>query len=439
MLTTAIQLALPLQALGNFGGFELLESAIEGTQNLNPERKARRHLFLTEASKEGDRIRLKKLLQIWAALLKSDGGITEMQAVCNESVLEAETLLKENLLLALDESRELEQSYRNVSLFFSNTTTDKVKNVSFLNVAPEQLRDADNTRFLDAVKGELQQHYDRLDLRENYSLLVIPGYAGSNLILERWARIAYDNKCMLLTDFCQLDAPDDVMEVFEMAQLTGADPYRSNVIMTCNWLIGRARAEMVGEANHLYVPASGALAGRIYQTIMSQVTAGKKYGSLVDVEGVNFPLKKSEIASLEKLGLVPIVQEYGKVMAFSARTLFTGDNLGLQTYSVVRVFDYVTKVLIDFLNRRAFENFSANTRKDLQRQIIQFLDGITGPERLIEDFEIRRFEQDTRDKDTIHLDIFLKPYFPARNFLIRMDGHKGEHNNEWDTNYEQTR
>lgn len=48
-----------------------------------------------------------------------------------------------------------------------------------------------------------------------------------------------------------------------------------------------------------------------------------------------------------------MVNEYGKIMAFSAKTLFTGDNIGLQTYSVVRVFDYVTKVLLDFLNRRA--------------------------------------------------------------------------------------
>ena len=39
-----------------------------------------------------------------------------------------------------------------------------------------------------------------------------------------------------------------------------------------------------------------------------------------EVDGVRFDLKKSEIASLEKLGLVPMVKEYGKVMAFSAKT-----------------------------------------------------------------------------------------------------------------------
>ena len=119
---------------------------------------------------------------------------------------------------------------------------------------------------------------------------------------------------------------------------------------------------------------------------MSQVAAGKKYGALNEIDGVSFQLKKSEIAQLEKMGLIPMVNEYGKVMPFSAKTLFNGDNIGLQTYSVVRVFDYVTKVLIDFLNRRAFENFNVNTRMDIQRQIVKFLDSVTGPGKLIEKF-----------------------------------------------------
>jgi hypothetical protein len=148
-------------------------------------------------------------------------------------------------------------------------------------------------------------------------------------------------------------------------------------------------------------------------------------------------LKKSEVAVLEKMGLIPLVKEYGKVMAFSAKTLFNGDNLGLQTYSVVRVFDFVTKVLMDFLNRRAFENFNANTRKDVVRQIVRFLDGITGPDKLIEDFSIQRFEQDPRQKDRVYLDVHLKPYFPAKNFLIRMDGQKGDEGTDWDTAYEE--
>ena len=209
--------------------------------------------------------------------------------------------------------------------------------------------------------------------------MAIPGYLGSNKVVEKWGKIAHKNKVMMVTDFEHLDAPEDVLDLFESANLTGGDAFRSNVMMACNWLVGRGKAQEVGEEEDLFVPPSTALAGKLYMGLASQVTAGRKYGAINEVDAVRFDLKKSEIATLEKAGLIPMVNEYGKVMAFSAKTLFNGDNIGLQTYSVVRVFDFVTKVMIDFLNRRAFENFNVNTRMDIQKQIVKFLDSITGP------------------------------------------------------------
>lgn len=437
--TSAEVLETQLNGLTKYGGFDLLESAVDGVQNLNPSRKARRKIFLEEPAKKEERAELKKVLQWWTEILQDSDNIVDMIAACNEKAVSAEQTLITNLKDAVKETEELERSYRSVALFFKNTESLKIKNVSIINVEPDQLKDLDNTRFIDAIRVELIQNYDRLDLRNNYSLLIVPGYLGSNKVLEKWAKIAYENKVMLITDFEHLDSPDDVMELFESANLTGGDPWRSNVIMTCNWLVGRGKLDDIGEEDHLYVPPAAALGGRIYQTLMSQVTAGKKYGGLNEVDGVRFDLKKSEIASLEKLGLVPMVKEYGKVMAFSAKTLFNGDNLGLQTYSVVRVFDYVTKVMMDFLNRRAFENFNASTRKELMSQIVKFLDGITGPSKLIENFTIQRFEQDPLQKDRIHLDIHLKPYFPAKTFLIKLEGQKGDDADkpEWASKYEQ--
>ena len=92
---------------------------------------------------------------------------------------------------------------------------------------------------------------------------------------------------------------------------------------------------------------------------------------------------------------------------------------------------------MDFLNRRAFENFNSRTKKNLLKQIVRFLDSITGPDKLIENFDIRRFEQDPNQKDHINLDIHLRPFFPAKNFLIKMDGQKGEDGNDWEAEYEQ--
>ncbi|NHE58498.1 DUF5458 family protein [Cyclobacterium plantarum] len=423
--------------LEKFGGFDLLETMIDGVQNVNPDRRARRKIFLEETSKKTERIELKKKLEWWIQVLGSSDEISEMIRGCEEAAEKSESLLKKNMKNAIDQTKELERSYRSVALFYKNTESTKVKNISIINAEPDQLKDLDNTRFIDAIHNELVENYDRLDLRNNYSLLILPGYLGSNMVVEKWARLAYENKVLLVTDFENLDQPDDVMELFEIANLTGGDNYRSNTIMTCNWLVGRGRFSEVGEEEDLLVPPAAALGGKIYNTLMSQVTAGKKFGGINEVDGVKFDLKKSEIANLEKLGLVPMVKEYGKVMAFSAKTLFNGDNLGLQTYSVVRVFDYVSKVMMDFLNRRAFENFSASTRKELMGQIVKFLDSITGPTKLIENFSIKRFEQDPVQKDRIYLDIHMKPYFPAKSFLIKLDGQKGDDGTDWDSEYAQ--
>ncbi|MBT2623749.1 DUF5458 family protein [Chryseobacterium sp. ISL-6] len=430
--------AVNLPALARYGGFDLLEISIDGVQNINPDRKARKRIFLTETGKEKERETLKKTLKLWASVMAENKSLSDMITDCEDRKKSAEELLVNNLSKAIEETKEIEANYRTVAMFYKNTESVKVNNLTIVNASLEQLKDLDNTRFIDTIHTELTNNYDRLDLKNNYGILVIPGYLGSNKVIEKWAKLVYENKVMLVTDFEHLDEADDVMEMFDQAYLTGGDIYRSNVLMTCNWLVGRGKFEEIDERENMYIPPSTALAGKIYNTLMSQVTAGKKFGGINEVEGVKFDLKKSEIANLENLGLIPMVNEYGKVMAFSGKTLFNGDNMGLQTYSVVRVFDYVTKVLMDFLNRRAFENFTAMTRKEIMNQIVRFLDSIAGPGKLIENFEIRRFEQDPVQKDRIHLDIHMKPYFPAKNFLIKMDGHKGDQGNEWDTEYMQS-
>jgi len=317
-----------------------------------------------------------------------------MIEVANAKATSADLTLNINLKYALNVSRELETSYRSVALFYKNAESDKIKNVTILNADISQLKDLDNTLFIDYVSNELKHNFDRLDLRNNYSILSVPGYLGSNAVLDKWSKMAYENKAVLLTDFQDLETPDDVIDIFFNANHTGGDVHKSNTIMTCNYLLGRSKYDEVGEEDNLYLPPSTSLAGKIYKTLMSQVVAGKKFGGLNEGESVRFDLKKSEISELEKMGLVPMVNEYSKIMAFSAKTLFNGDNLGLQTYSVVRVFDHITKVLFDFLNRRAFENWTTRTEADLRSQIIKFLDGIKGPTNLIEKFTVMKIEQD---------------------------------------------
>lgn len=426
-----------LDELNKVGGFNFIETVVDGVANMNPSRKARKEIFLNDNNKETERKDLLQKLNLWISLLESGDTAENMAEACKDKALSAEKNLKSNLKNTLDSVREMETNYRTVAQFYKNTELDKVDNVSIVNASMDQLTDLDNPLFVEAIADEFKQNYDRLDLRDSYSILALPGYLGSNKVVEKWAKICNENKVMMVTDFANLDKPDDVVDMFHSANLTGGELHRSNVIMTTNWLVGRGRAEEVGEEDNVDLPPSTSLAGKIHRTLMSQVAAGKKHGNINEVDAVKFDLKKSEISQLEKMGLVPMVNEYGKIMAFSAKTLFTGDNIGLQTYSVVRVFDYVTKVLLDFLNRRAFENWTPKNEDDLRKQIVTFLDGIKGADKLIEKFKIVRFEQDKVNKDRVWLDIRMTPYFPTKSFVIKLDGHKGDDGNEWESEYQQ--
>jgi len=410
-----------IDAIKEYGGFAFVENIIDGYSNLNPKRKARKNLFLTDEQWGGERKNLKNKLSVWLEILKSSEKIDQMVDTAKDKSVKIEELLNTNLKAVLEKTKDLETSYRSVALFYANTESDKVKNITILNADLEQVKDIENPLFVDFVSNEMKQNFDRLDLKSNYSILVVPGYLGSNSVLNRWSKIAYENKAVLVTDFQDLESPEDVVDMYDNVDHSGQDIFKSNTLMTCNWLLGRKKEESVGEEDDLCVPPSSALAGRIYQTLMSQVVAGKKFGGINNVESVRFDLKKSEISEIEKLGLVPMVNEYGKVMAFSAKTLF------------------ITKVLFDFLNRRAFENWNSRTEADLRSQIVKFLDDIQGPTKLIEKFRVMKIEQDQNQKDRVLIDIHITPYFPSKSFVIQLDGHKGDGPEDavWHSEYKQ--
>jgi Type VI secretion system, TssC, VipB len=188
-IKTGDKLQTSLKGLEKFGAFDLLESVIDNVQNLNPERKARKKIFLEETSKKEERDQLKKTLGIWLDVLQSTDDLHEMVEKAQARSEVSSKVYKSNMKEALKETGELEKSYRTVALFYKNTESTKVKNVSFVNVELDQLKDLDNTRFIDAIQAELVENYDRLDLRSNYGLLIIPGYLGSNKVVEKWAKI----------------------------------------------------------------------------------------------------------------------------------------------------------------------------------------------------------------------------------------------------------
>jgi hypothetical protein len=49
-----------------------------------------------------------------------------------------------------------------------------------------------------------------------------------------------------------------------------------------------------------------------------------------------------------------------------------------------------------------------------------------------------RFERDEKRKDRVLLDIHIVPYFPAKGFVMKLDGYQGEDEAAtWKTEYQQ--
>jgi hypothetical protein len=124
-----------LNTLVKYGSYDFLEAVVDGADNLNPVRKAKRSIFLTDASKKQQRAELKKKINLWIDLLTENNSVADMVDKSAEKAETAEKLLKGNLKKVLDSSREMEQSYRSVHLFYKNTESPKLKNVVLMNAA----------------------------------------------------------------------------------------------------------------------------------------------------------------------------------------------------------------------------------------------------------------------------------------------------------------
>jgi hypothetical protein len=178
----------PLDVLAEYGGFSFLENIIDGFSNLNPKRKARKNIFLEDELWAAERGNLANRLNIWIDLLKSGKDVEGLRDIAVDRAQKSDESLNSNLKLALNSTKDLERAYRSVAHFYKNTEEDKVKNVTIINADISQLRDLDNPLFINYVSNELKQNFDRLDLRDNYGILNIPGYLGSNAVLDKWSK-----------------------------------------------------------------------------------------------------------------------------------------------------------------------------------------------------------------------------------------------------------
>ena len=416
------------ELLSAFGGFNAIRGFMPDADNLNPAKKAAKAVFLTDKRFKDKREGLINDIKGWLEILEEGHTTaTEFVDACKAKEEKQEKVLSQGITDALFATANLERSYRALDSFFKTANAEKVKNLRVINVYKDDIADPDSG-FAGEVDAILRGGFDRLSLKDCYSLLVVPGNVFQDKVsLLQWAKIAFKYKVMLLTDHADEYSFDDLFANTEGYK--DSDIELQNVIMTANWIVGRESEKLSEDEKEqpaFFMASSAALAGKLYDesASMAQGAGGKKYGTIDGVKGVRLDLLKSEIASLMDNQVIPMVYSEGRVIAFNNATLYNGDNTAMKEYPIVRVFDWVKKVLMNYVHEVALENWDPyNSPKNLKAKIQAFLNDYKGYGNLFQNYEIKEPTQDPITK-RITCDISLTPFYSAKNFIIKVAADK---------------
>ena len=379
------------ELLSAFGGFNAVRGFMPDADNLNPAKKAAKAVFLTDKRFKDKREGLINDIKGWLEILEEGHETaTEFVEACKAKEEKQQKVLSQAITDALFATANMERSYRALDSFFKTANAEKVKNLRIINVYKDDIADPDSG-FAGEVDAILRGGFDRLSLKDCYSLLVVPGNVFQDKVsLLQWAKIAFKYKVMLLTDHADEYSFDDLFSNTEGYK--DSDIELQNVIMTANWIVGRESEKLSDDEKEqpaFFISSSSALAGKLYDesASMAQGAGGKKYGTLDGVKGVRLDLLKSEIASLMDNQVIPMVYSEGRVIAFNNATLYNGDNTAMKEYPIVRVFDWVKKVLMNYVHEVALENWDPyNSPKNLKAKIQAFLNDYKGYGNLFQNY-----------------------------------------------------
>jgi len=404
--------------------FELVKIAVPGSGNMDPASKAVKKVFLSDSRFSSERRSVASLTDAWLSVLQGNcSTAAEFAAICLEKEEEYRALLSGGITDAMAATREIEAAYRNLDNFFKSAGPGPVGNLRVISVYKDDICDP-GSGFMKEVDSLLQNGIDRLSLRDCYSLMVISGNVFKDRpTLLQWAKMAYKYKVLLIVDHGDEYSFEDLYA--NTLSCKDSDTALMNVVMTANWIVGRPSeplCEHECETPAFYVYPSGALAGKMYDESVgiAQGSSGSRYGILSGVSGARFDFSKAELTALMRSQLVPMVYIKGKVMAYNNTTLYDGDLTAMREYPIVRVFDWVKKVLMNYVHEVALENWDPyNTPKNLKLKMQAFLNQFKGYGNLFQSYDIKEPVQNPVNR-RVTCELTLTPFYAAKNLMLKV-------------------
>ncbi len=333
-------------------------------------------------------------LETLKALLSSKRTGDKFKDVVKAARKSVAAALEGNLKTVMTEQRQVEQAWRELDAFIKLARKDegtavplKVANVSVKDVCKD---DAKFKQLSDAIPKS-----SALSMRGMVALLVLPGWVLTNTLLQKFGEMAVRAKLLVVGG-----VPEDMEEVQGLFgeggsmsdAVAGNARWQQQVILVGNNICVRERHPDYEDKNArpVTISAAAVLAAQIVKgddTIsLAEAQAGSAREILLEGDNIQlcWQLDNTEIiAKVTGSRVIPAAKQGNKLVFWGVNTLYEvaedDPNYYFGQYPVVRVRDYIEKVLIEFLNnKQLFRQNTQSLRDELKDTITKFLQDNSG-------------------------------------------------------------
>ncbi len=402
-----------------------------GLSVFNPAKKDARHKFLTRPQFEAARKLMTERLRVWHKMLSSSDDVEDLR---NTAILESQALeenISSNMASIYSEIKPLEISYRNIQQFYANSSPsgDPV-NAWFANVGMEELIDPDSDSF-DELAEYVKKPFRAFSLTDCFSLMVVPGFLEDIPNIDKFAKLAEENKVHVFTDLPDFESfaeAEEQMNGPALEGLAGSTPEKAHVSVAANWVLGRQKNRY--EEEDMWLPPSSVLAGLVYKQDsgvgMQQPCAGYQYGASNSVKSVRFEVDRA-VGAKEFLskGVIPTVLWDAKVRFLGDCSLFKGESYDV--YATKRTADYISKNVCHYLNKQTFKLIDNTLLEGVKKDIYDFVRANSGKGKLISDFSLEvTSTPEQRAKHIIDVKLNITPFTSVRQFDVYLTARHSE-------------
>lgn len=333
-----------------------------------------------------------KRLETFVEMLSNANDYKSLVENTKKSKEVTSTVFNKNMSKIFDEQRQLEKTYREIDSFFYEARLNPGENVdyiSFVNASPDRHFDLLNDP--DSGLASFLPNRDNFDMRSLMGLIVMPEWAGSEAKLVKYGEMAQHFAAHLFAGFPDMEL-NEAIEQFDVggdfADLKSQDRVKQHISVVANPLRIRKANRYEKHLGDLYINPTGILTGKIYKGDIKEgihiAQANKPHeiklptpdGSPLDLK---WNIRGAQQMKFNK-ALIPL-SFYEGIVFWGVDTLYQasgqGDE-GMDQYTVKRCDEYISKVVLHFLNGQTFVPNERASRDRIHAALSKFLMTNTG-------------------------------------------------------------